>query len=67
MTFLAYCPQCKKTVSALALLTNDELRRALDNDAEIAVMHTANVDHKWNLSTQEKKNLRKAIARFRPS
>ncbi len=67
MTFLAYCPQCKKTVSAVALLKNDELVRALDNDAEVAVMHTADVDHKWKLGTREKKNLRKAIARFRPS
>ncbi len=67
MTFLAYCPHCKKTVSVLALLKNDELAHALENDAEVAVMHTADVDHKWKLSTREKKNLRKAIARFRPS
>ena len=36
----AYCPYCKKTVSAYTRLRGDELKRALESDGDIEVMHT---------------------------
>jgi len=60
----AYCPGCKKIVTALPLLENSELKPALDSNADIEVMHiTAVGDHIWSLNNQEKENLRKIIGK----
>jgi hypothetical protein len=60
----AYCPYCKKTVTALPVLDNSELKPALDNNADVRVMHIATVgDHVWSLNDQEKENLRNTIAK----
>ena len=60
----AYCPYCKKTVTVLPVLDNSELKQALDNNAEVGVMHIApGGDHIWSLNNQEKENLRNTIAK----
>jgi hypothetical protein len=59
MVFLTYCFKCLKEVSAMTTLDKDELWKALDSNAEIEVMHTAeDGDHRWNLNHYEKENLR---------
>ena len=63
MTFQAYCPDCKKTVGALTILNTSELKRALETDSDVRVMHpTPKGDHVWPLDKTAKTNLRKAIA-----
>ena len=66
MTVQAYCPECRKTVSAQTLLDGDQLKLALSRNQEINVIHPATfperIDHCWMLSDQDKKNLRNAIA-----
>jgi hypothetical protein len=63
MTFEAYCPDCKKTVGALTILKTSELKRALETDSDVRVMHpTPKGDHVWSLDGTAKINLRKAIA-----
>jgi hypothetical protein len=63
MTFQAYCPDCKKTVGALAILNTSELKRALETDSDVRVMHpTPKDDHVWSLDKTAKINLRTAIA-----
>jgi hypothetical protein len=60
----AYCPSCKKMVTALPLLDNSELKPALDSNADVRVMHIApGGDHVWSLNNQEKENLRHTIAK----
>jgi hypothetical protein len=60
----AYCPGCERTVTALPMLDNSELKWALDRNADIRVMHiTPTGDHIWSLSNQEKQNLRNTIAK----
>jgi hypothetical protein len=60
----AYCPSCKKMVTALPMLDNSELKPALDKNADIKVMHIApGGDHVWSLKDREKENLRKSIAK----
>jgi len=65
MNFQAYCPECRKTVTAMPMLGGEQLRRALSSKQEVKVMHTvtapARMDHYWNLSDQEKRNLRNTI------
>ncbi len=62
MTFQAYCPDCKKTVGALTILNTSELKRALETDSDVRVMHpTPKGDHVWPDKTA-KINLRTAIA-----
>jgi hypothetical protein len=63
MTFQAYCPDCKKTVGALTILKTSELKRALEADSDVRVMHpTPKGDHVWTLDKAAKINLQKAIA-----
>jgi hypothetical protein len=63
MTFQAYCPDCKKTVGALTILNATELKRALETDSDVRVMHpTPKGDHVWSLDGTAKTNLQKAIA-----
>ena len=63
MTLQAYCPDCKKTVGAIAMLKASEVKRALETDSEVRVMHpTPKGDHVWPLDKTAKINLRKAIA-----
>jgi hypothetical protein len=63
MTFQAYCPDCKKTVGALTILNTSELKRALETDSDVRVMHpTPKGDHVWSLDKTAKVNLRTAIA-----
>jgi len=62
MNFTAYCPHCEKPVTAHTLLNAKELKEALDNDKEVKVMHTVDIDHLWVLNYQEKENLRGRIA-----
>jgi hypothetical protein len=60
----AYCPGCKKMVTALPLLDNSELKPALHSNADVRVMHIAPAgDHIWSLNKQERENLRNIIAR----
>ena len=58
--FQAYCNDCQKTVTVQLLLSSSDLKLALDNDADVKVMHTVpNVgDHEWSLSSQDKDNMR---------
>jgi hypothetical protein len=67
MTVQAYCPECRKTVSAQTLLDGDGLKLALSRNQEINVIHPAmvaeRIDHCWMLSAQEKRNLRETVAR----
>jgi hypothetical protein len=55
-------------VSADTTLSDDALRRALDLDEDISVMHVfvdqddSFADHIWSLSSQEKENLRKYLS-----
>jgi hypothetical protein len=66
MAFQIKCPFCEKTVTAFPLLRGSDLDRALENDADIEVMHSTDDvkegDHRWNLTKHEKANLRKTIA-----
>ena len=63
MTFQAYCPDCKTTVGALAILNTRELKRALETDSDVRVMHpTPKGDHVWSLDQAAKTNLQKMIA-----
>ena len=63
MTFQAYCPDCKKTVDALTILNTSQLKRALETDSDVRVMHpTPKGDHVWSLDKTAKINLRNVIA-----
>lgn len=70
MEFLAYCPFCESKVTAYTILEGDELKRALEANATIEVMHVATIssggevadgDHGWNLIGHESDNLLKKI------
>jgi hypothetical protein len=66
-TAQAFCKICQGKVSVDTMLTDDDLRRALDCDQEVRVMHVlvaeddSSTDHIWTLSSQEKENLRKYL------
>jgi len=66
-TAQAFCKICQSKVSAETMLTEDDLRGALDRDEEVRVMHVfvdeddSSSDHIWSLSSQEKDNLRKYL------
>ena len=63
MTFQAYCPYCEQTVAAVSTLTDTKLWAALENDADVEVMHVSpDGDHRWNLNHYEKEHLRKRDA-----
>ena len=67
MTFQAYCPDCKKTVGALTILNTSEVKRALETDSDVRVMHpTPKGDHVWSLDKTAKISLRTAIAQGLP-
>jgi hypothetical protein len=63
-TAQAFCNICESKVSADTTLSDDALRRALDLDEDISVMHVfvdqddSSADHIWGLSSQERENLR---------
>jgi hypothetical protein len=60
----AYCPGCKKMVTALPMLDNSELKPALDKNADVKVMHIApKGNHIWSLNNQERESLRNTIAK----
>jgi len=60
MTSQAYCPYCEQTVAAVSMLTDSKLWPALENDADVEVMHVSpDGDHRWNLNYYEKEHLRK--------
>jgi hypothetical protein len=61
----AYCSDCKKTVTVLPILSGNGLKRALEENSDVRVMHTVpgHGDHVWSLSQPERDNLRKAIAK----
>jgi hypothetical protein len=67
-TAQAFCNICQSKVSAATTLSDDALRRALDLDEDISVMHVfvdqddSSADHIWRLSRQEKQNLRKYLS-----
>jgi hypothetical protein len=67
-TAQAFCNICQSKVSADTTLSDDALRRALDLDEDISVMHVfvdqddSSADHIWRLSSQEKENLRKYLS-----
>jgi hypothetical protein len=58
MKFLAYCSHCEMRVNADTMLTGNGLHLALDSNAEIHIIHTAKVDHKWKQNNHEKQTLR---------
>jgi hypothetical protein len=63
MTFQAYCPNCEQTVAVFPTLSDPKLWAAIDNDADVEVMHASpNGDHRWNLNHYEKEHLRKKHA-----
>ena len=67
MTFVgvplhAYCPTCGKKVTASTILGGDDLKRALSSNLDVEVMHIANIDHRWKLNEQDKRNLIKFMA-----
>ena len=62
MKFQAYCPYCESKVTVYTYLDGSALKLALDSDEGIRVMHTADIDHQWNLNNHERKNLRDSIA-----
>jgi hypothetical protein len=66
MTVNAYCPFCEKAVAAHTILEDDEVKRALERDGDIEVMHMTDHVHegddRWKLIRQEKANLGKTIA-----
>ena len=59
-TAQAFCNICQRKVSANTILTDDDLRRALDRDEDIRVMHVfvdedaSSADHMWSLTIEEK-------------
>jgi hypothetical protein len=61
MNFQAYCFVCEKKVSALTILEKAGLWQALDNGADIEVMHTSG-DHRWKLNRDERARLRQIRA-----
>jgi hypothetical protein len=67
-TAQAFCNICQSKVSAHTILTDDDLRQALDCDEDVRVMHVfvdedgSSADHMWRLSSQEKENLRKYLS-----
>jgi hypothetical protein len=66
-TAQAFCNICQSKVLADTMLTDDDLRRALDRDEEVKVMHVfvdqddSSADHIWSLGSQEKENLRRYL------
>jgi hypothetical protein len=66
-TVQAFCNICQSKVSADTILSDDALRRALDLDEHISVMHVfvdqddSCADHIWSLSSHEKENLRRYL------
>jgi hypothetical protein len=65
MSFQAYCPECKKTVTASQVgLTDEELRLALNKNEDIEVMHPShNGDHRWRPDNQARENMRNSITK----
>jgi hypothetical protein len=58
MNFQAYCYACEKKVSALTILDEAGLWQALDDGADIEVMHTSDKgDHRWRLNREERERL----------
>jgi hypothetical protein len=63
ISFLADCPICNQKVSATTVLGRDALTQALADDAAVQAVHMADIgDHKWNLTKEQKANLRKRMA-----
>ena len=64
MKFQAYCPDCNEIVIAWTILDDSNLKRALETDSNVRVMHpTPKGDHVWGLDKIAKTNLRKVIAK----
>ena len=67
-TAQAFCNICESKVSADTTLSDDALRRALDLDEDISVMHVfvdqddSSADHIWRLNSQERDNLLKYLS-----
>jgi hypothetical protein len=58
----AHCNICRKKVTAILLLKDDELSLALSTNGDVKVMHATPVgDHVWNLSAYDKANLRQTF------
>lgn len=66
-TVQAFCNICQSKSSADTILTDDDLRLAMDRDEDIRVMHVfvdedgSSTDHIWISGGQEKENLRKYL------
>jgi hypothetical protein len=66
MNLQAYCFKCEKTVAALSTLPESKFWAAINENAEVEVMHRADEgDHVWKLKEYEKENLRRAKAEGR--
>jgi hypothetical protein len=54
----AYCPYCEEIIAATPILTDPKLWAAMDNHADVEVMHVApKGDHLWNLNHYKKEHL----------
>jgi hypothetical protein len=69
MKFQYYCPYCEKTVSTHTLLAGNDLKLALNSEAQIELIHTPEVvekppagDHRWYLNNNGKEKLRNQVA-----
>jgi hypothetical protein len=59
-TVKATCDECKRTVEAKPLLSENELWMAMNRGDEIEVFHMADdKHHTWKLTGQDKENLKK--------
>ena len=61
VTLPAHCNTCDKAVSAVSLVNRDDLVIALNDNANVRVMHVATEDHIWSLSAEDKRKLSDAI------
>lgn len=58
MSFLAYCPECGRTVTIITILTKGHLDQALTEGRDIEVACFVR-EQRWKLNHQEKLNLQK--------
>lgn len=56
MSFLAYCPECGRTVTIVTILTDAELDQALAEGRDIEVACFVH-GHRWKLKEEDKANL----------
>jgi hypothetical protein len=67
--FDAHCPICNTSVTATPIVKRSKLTEALEQDAEVQVVHASPLrgdgDHKWILTKEDKAMVRKLLAEGR--